>query len=104
GYQTTTSYPAFLAQLIAGAVLQGLGVGMLLIVICGAGEILYRQRQPQQLAIPKIWTRRALASKRVFRSFILGYTLVAFFLAYQVVFYMVAARFCAWAPADVPSD
>ena len=104
GYSTTTSYPAFIAQMIAGSLLQGVGVGMLLIVICGAGEVLYRERQPRELAIPKLWTPRALASKRVFRSFILGYTLVAFFLAYQVVFYMVAARFGAWSPADVPYD
>ena len=104
GYSTTTSYPAFLAQMIAGSLLQGVGVGMLLIVVCGAGEVLYRESQPQQLAIPRIWTPRALASKRVFRSFILGYTLVAFFLAYQVVFYMIAARFGAWSPADVPYD
>lgn len=103
-YSTTSSYPAFIAQMIAGALLQGVGVGMLLIVICGAGEVLYRERQPENLAIPRLWTRRSLASKRVFRSFVLGYTLVAFFLAYQVVFYMVAARFGAWSPAEVPYD
>ena len=104
GYSTTSSYPAFIAQMIAGSLLQGIGVGMLLIVICGAGEVLYREQQPRELAIPKLWNPRALASRRVFRSFILGYTLVAFFLAYQVVFYIVAGRFGAWSPADVPYD
>lgn len=104
GYDTTTSYPAFVASMIAGALLNGLGMGILLMVICASGEVLYRQRLPEQLALPRLWTRRALASKRVFRSFVLGYALVAFFLAYQVVFYLVAGHFGAWAPAEIPYD
>ncbi len=103
-YDTTTSYPAFVAQVVVVTILQSVGTAMLLIVICGSGEVLYRQRLPQHLAIPKLWTPRALASKRVFLSLVLGYSLVAFFIAYQVAFYLIAARYGAWAPADVPYD
>jgi membrane protease YdiL (CAAX protease family) len=104
-YDTTTSYPAFLAQLaLLGGVIPAIGTGMLLVVICGAGEVLYRDRLPGQLAIPRLWTPKALASKRVFLSLILGYTLVPLFIAYQVVFYLAARRIGAWAPAEVPYD
>lgn len=103
-YDTTTSYPAFLARVIINALLRGIGFGMLLVVIVGSGEVLYRERLPQHLAIPKLWQRRALASKRVFESFIVGYALVAFFLGYQVAFYLIAEKFGAWAPAEVPYD
>ncbi|HUP48802.1 MAG TPA: type II CAAX endopeptidase family protein [Thermoanaerobaculia bacterium] len=104
GYDTTTSYPAFIAQLVLVVLIQSIGSAMLLIVICGAGEVLYRQRLPQHLAIPRLWTRRALASRSVFLSLVLGYTLVGFFIAYQVTFYIVAAELGAWAPADIPYD
>jgi membrane protease YdiL (CAAX protease family) len=103
-YDTTTSYPAFLAQLIIVTAVQSIGSAMLLVVICGAGEVLYRQRLPQHLAVPRLWTPRALSSKRVFESLILGYTLVGVFIAYQVAFYVGASKFGAWAPADVPYD
>ncbi|HUP45913.1 MAG TPA: CPBP family glutamic-type intramembrane protease [Thermoanaerobaculia bacterium] len=101
-YDTTTSYPAFLAQLLLITAIQSVGSAMLLIVICGAGEVLYRERLPRHLAIPRLWTVRALASKRVFQSLILGYTLVGLFIAYQVAFYVAAAELGAWAPADIP--
>jgi membrane protease YdiL (CAAX protease family) len=104
GYDTTTSYPAFLARVIISALLQGVGVAMLLAVLVGSGEVLYRERLPQHLAIPRLWQRRALASKSVFLAFVIGYTLVAFFLAYQVAFYLIAEKFGAWAPAEVPYD
>lgn len=104
GYNTTSSYPAFLAQTIFSALMQGLGVGMLLVVIVGTGEVLYRERLPGQLAIPRLWSKRVFTSKRVFLSFVIGYALVAFFLAYQVVFYLVAERFGAWSPAEIPYD
>ena len=103
-YDTTMSFAAFIAQFGVSIVLQAFGTAMMLVVICGAGEVLFRERSPNQIAIPKIWNRRALTSKRVFLSFILGYTLVAFFLAYQVVFYLVASKFGAWSPMEVPYD
>ena len=103
-YDTTTSYAAFIGQLIFFAAIESLGTAMLLIVMCGAGEVLYRERLPQHLAIPRLWTRKAVASKRVFLSLILGYALVPLFIAYQVVFYLVAQRFGAWAPAEVKYD
>jgi membrane protease YdiL (CAAX protease family) len=103
-YDTTTSYPAFLGGLLLQAVIQSLGMAVLLIVICGAGEVLYRERLPNQLAIPRLWTPRALSSRRVFLSMIRGYALVPLFMAYQVVFYLVGHRFGAWAPAEVPYD
>ncbi len=103
-YDTTTSYPAFVARVILNGLLSGVGLAMLLMVIVGAGEVLYRERLPQHLAIPRLWQRKSLASKRVFLSFVLGYALVAFFLAYQVAFYLIAEKFGAWSPAEVPYD
>jgi membrane protease YdiL (CAAX protease family) len=104
GYPTTASYPAHLAQYLGLSLLSSGGTAMMLVVICGAGEVLYRRRLPKQLAMPLIWNRRALTSKRVFRSLILGYTLVPLFIAYQVLFYLTAKRFGAWSPADTPYD
>jgi membrane protease YdiL (CAAX protease family) len=104
GYDTTNSYPAFLAQFAFGAILQGVGVAMLLVVIVGAGEVMFRGRFPKQLSFARIWSPRALTSKRVFLSFIIGYTLVAFFMCYQTAFYLIADKFGAWAPAEVPYD
>ncbi|HEY2321526.1 MAG TPA: CPBP family intramembrane glutamic endopeptidase, partial [Thermoanaerobaculia bacterium] len=104
-YDTTTSFPAFIAQYAVFYVaMPAFGTAMLLVVLCGAGEVLFRERSPQQIAIPRIWSFRALGSKRVFRSFVLGYTLVPFFLAYQVVFYIIASKFGAWSPLEVPYD
>src|SRR3954447_5631869 len=104
GYNTTESYPAFLARFGFGSLLQGVGVAMMLIVVVGAGEVLFRERLPNKLSVARIWNRRALTSKRVFLAFIVGYTLVAFFLGYQVAFYLIADKFGAWAPAEVPYD
>ncbi|HEY2093119.1 MAG TPA: CPBP family glutamic-type intramembrane protease [Thermoanaerobaculia bacterium] len=104
GYDTATSFAAFIAQFAVSTVLQAFGTAMFLAVLAGAGEVLFRERSPQQIAIPRIWSTRALGSKRVFLAFILGYTLVAFFLAYQVIFYIVASKFGAWSPMEVPYD
>lgn len=104
-YQTTQSYGAFLAQFVFVNILLGaFGMAMLLMVIAGAGEVLYREHAPRQLALPRIWSMRGLRSKRVFRSFVLAYTLVGIFFAYQVLFYIVASRFGAWSPIEVPYD
>jgi len=103
-YDTTTTYSAFIARVVFNAIIGGLGVAMLLSVMVGSGEVLYRERLPQHLAISRVWQRKALASKRVFLSFVIGYALVAFFLAYQIAFYLIAEKFGAWSPAEVPYD
>ncbi len=104
GYETTESFAAFVAKYFLGILMSGFGLAMFLVVLTGAGEPLYRERLPRHLALPRLWTRRALTSKRVFRSFVLGYSMVAFFLAYQVAFYLIAGKFGAWSPAEVPYD
>jgi len=104
GYNTTDSYPAFLARFGFGAVVQGIGMAVMLVVLVGAGEVLFRERLPKQLSIARIWNRSALTSKRVFLAFVIGYTLVAFFMGYQVAFYLIADKFGAWSPAEVPYD
>src|SRR5712691_2628845 len=93
-----------MARVVLSEIVGGLGVARFLAVMVGSGEVLYRERLPQHLAIPRLWQRKALASKRVFLSFVIGYTLVAFFIAYQVAFYLIADKFGAWSPADVPYD
>jgi membrane protease YdiL (CAAX protease family) len=104
-YDTAMTYPAFLARVLLGAfLLSGIGAALLIALVVGSGEVMYRERLPQHLAIPRLWQRKALASKRVFLSFVIGYTLVAFFLAYQVAFYLIAEKFGAWSPAEVPYD
>jgi membrane protease YdiL (CAAX protease family) len=103
-YDTTTSYPAFLGGILFQSAVQSFGMAVLLIIICGAGEVLHRERLPKQLAMPRLWTPKALSSRRVFLSMVLGYALVPLFMAYQVIFYLVSHRFGAWAPAEVPYD
>ena len=54
------------------------------------------------LACRRLLAARASRRRASSRASLLGYALAAFFFAYQAVFYVVAARFGAWAPADVP--
>jgi membrane protease YdiL (CAAX protease family) len=104
-FDTTSSYGVFLARIILVKAIGGsMAVAIGLAMTVGCGEVLYRERLPQHLAIPRLWQRKALASKRVFLSFVIGYALVAFFIAYQVAFYLIAEKFGAWSPAEVPYD
>src|SRR5262249_5527113 len=63
---------------------------------------IYRERFPQHPALSRAFTPRGIQTKGFFKAVVLGYALAAFFFAYQAVFYVVAGRFGAWAPADVP--
>jgi hypothetical protein len=74
-----------------------------LLVVCGVRAGLVSRAPPATSGDPRLWTRKALGSKRVFLSLILGCARAA---VHRVPgrLYLVAGKFGAWAPADVPYD
>jgi len=104
GYDTTASWSGFLTREILLAVLISVGQGIMIFFITAAAETLYRERYGDKMALPLMFTFRALRTKSAFKNILLGVTLTSFFLAYQIVFYLVAGRFGAWSPSDVPYD
>jgi len=104
GYPTTDSYGSFLSQQFLEALLSALGSGGLLFVLIAGAETLYREALPTQISLGNLFRPRGLRTKRFFLGLILGITLAGIFIAYQTVFYIVAYRFGAWSPAEVPYD
>jgi membrane protease YdiL (CAAX protease family) len=103
-YPTTDSYGSFLSQQFLGALLSALGSGGLLFVLIAGAETLYREALPNQISLGNLFRPRGLRTKRFFLGVILGIALAGIFIAYQTAFYIVAYRFGAWSPADVPYD
>lgn len=101
-YDTTQSFTAFVATAILKALMAGVLVGAWVGLFAAGGEPLYRRRFPGLASLRRFFTGAGVGSRGFFRGILLGYALTAFFMAYQAVFYVVAARFGAWAPADIP--
>jgi len=101
-YETTQGWGAFLGQVVVGQLGGSVLLGVVVALLVAAGEPLYRERYPERHALGRIFSRRGVQSRAFFRGILLGYALAAFFMAYQVIFYLVAEKFGAWAPADVP--
>jgi membrane protease YdiL (CAAX protease family) len=101
-YDTAESWSGFLATALLGDLAGAIALGAALFLLVCAGEPLYREAHPRLPALTRILSARGLRSKRFFRGVLLGYAMTAFFFAYQVVFYLVADRFGAWAPAEIP--
>ncbi len=101
-YDTADAWAGFLTMSLLADVAGAAALGAVLFLLVGAGEPLFRETYPGQPALGRILSLRGLRSKRFFRGLLLGYAMTALFFAYQVVFYIVAERFGAWAPADVP--
>ena len=101
-YDTASPLSAYMTNQILLGVLAAIATGAGIALVVAAAEPIYRERFPRQLSLSGAFSARGIQSKAFLRSVVLGYALVAFFMAYQAVFYVVAARFGAWAPADVP--
>jgi membrane protease YdiL (CAAX protease family) len=102
GYPTTDSYGSFLSRQFLNALISALGAGGLLFVLTAGAEPLYREMMGDKISLGNLFTMRGLRTKRFFLGAILGITLTGIFIAYQTAFYIVAFRFGAWSPADVP--
>jgi hypothetical protein len=103
-YDTASPLSSELAKRIVFGILGAVGIGAGIAVVVAAAEPIYRERFPNQLSLSGLFSARGMRSKRFFLGLLLGYALTAFFFAYQAVFYVVAAKFGAWAPAEIPYD
>jgi membrane protease YdiL (CAAX protease family) len=101
-YETSSPLSSHLTRELVLGILGAIATGAAIAVVVAGAEPIYRERFPRQLSLSGMFSRRGLRTKRFFRGVLLGYALTAFFFAYQAVFYVVAARFGAWAPADIP--
>ncbi|HEV8611534.1 MAG TPA: CPBP family intramembrane glutamic endopeptidase [Thermoanaerobaculia bacterium] len=101
-YDTSSPLSSHLTKELVLGLLAAVATGAGIAVIVAAAEPVYRERFREHLSLSGMFSRRGLRTKRFFLSVVLGYALTAFFFAYQAVFYVVAARFGAWAPAETP--
>jgi hypothetical protein len=101
-YKTESPLSSYLTNQLVFGILEAVAIAALIAILVAAAEPIYRERFPSQLSLKGMFSRRGLRTKRFFLSIVLGYALTAFFFAYQAVFYVVAARLGAWAPADIP--
>ena len=102
GYPTTDGYGSFVMQKLLQALLEALAWGGALFIIAAGAEVLYREAFPGKVSLGRLFSLRGLRTKRFFLGAILGVTLCAIFIAYQTIFYIVAYKYGAWSPADVP--
>ncbi len=100
-YDTASPLSSHLASQLVLGILGAIATGAGIACVIAAAEPPYREAFRSQMSLSKIFSLRGLRSRRFLRGVLLGYALVAFFCAYQAVFYVVAAHFGAWAPADV---
>ena len=103
-YPTTDSYGSFMARHIMQILLTAFASGSLLFVLTAGAEPLYRQYFKSRVSLGHLFSVRGLRTKSFFKGAVLGLTLTGVFVAYQIVFYMLAYRMGAWSPADVPYD
>ena len=101
-YPTTDSYSSFMMRQLLNGVISALGAGGLLFVLTAGAEAVYREMFPGKVSLGNLFRVRGLRTKRFFLGAVLGITLCAIFIAYQTAFYIVAYRYGAWSPADVP--
>ena len=104
GYDTNISYSSFVFGQIAEALAISVSSALLVVAAIVPGEPLYRAALPDRLRLGITFRLPGVRSRAFFRSCAIGLCLAAVSIGYQVVFYIVAGHFGAWAPQDVQYD
>ncbi len=102
GFDTTSSYGSFVARSLLSAALGALSFGGIILLLTACAEPIYRQAYPQHLSISRMFSWAAIRSRSFFIASVVGITLTFVFFAYEIGFYLLANRFGAWAPAEIP--
>lgn len=101
GYDTNTSYASFFIKWIFGGLAIGFFTAVTVVLPFLAGEPLYRRDHPQWLRLAKAFTAKGIRTKEFFRASVIGLSMAAFHIGFVVFFYMIAAKFGAWAPQEL---
>ncbi|MBZ5627459.1 MAG: CPBP family intramembrane metalloprotease [Acidobacteriia bacterium] len=102
GYDTNSSYPSFVVQHLALAIVGSLALGLMVALTVAAGEPLYRWSQPEQLRLNVAWTLPGIRTKEFFRSCVVGLGMAAGHIGFVVLFYFLGSKVGVWAPQDIP--
>lgn len=102
GYRTTDSFPSFVSGYMIENLLAAVGMGALIFLLLASTEPVYRDAFPQFISLRRYFSWHGLRTRAFFLANVVGIALTFFFFAYQTVFYLVADKLGAWAPADVP--
>ncbi len=100
-YDTTESYSSFVGMQIFSSLTSGIGLGMMLVLLFGAGEFLYRQDYPSRQYFPTFFTRSGSRTRNFFHATIMGYLLAGFHIGFVVMFYIMGEKLGAWSPTQV---
>jgi membrane protease YdiL (CAAX protease family) len=101
GYPTTDSYSSFIASYAAVSIFGALGWGAAIFLIVAGSEPVYRENFPGLISLRRYLSWKGLRTRSFLMANIVGIGLTFFFFAYQTIFYLVANKLGAWAPADV---
>lgn len=100
-YDTTQSYSSFVGMQIVQSLITGIGLGMMLVLLFGAGEYLYRRDYPMRQYIPSYFTKGGSRTRSFFQATLMGYLLAGFHIGFVVLFYVVTEKLGAWSPTQV---
>ena len=101
-FDTTGTFGSFLAQGVLRAAALALAIGLAIAFIVAGGEPEYRRWYGGHIRQSKQFLPEGLRTKRFLTGSAIGVAMTALFVAYQSVFYVVAERFGAWSPAQIP--
>lgn len=96
GYDTAISTANFTMQQLVMAVIQFVGMGVLLTVSFMAAESLTRRAFPNHVQLWRSWDPGVAGSRTVAGMTVAGYLLVAVFFAYDVALYLFANSTLGW--------
>ncbi len=102
GFDTASTYSSFVSRQVLVAFLNALVYAAAIFGLTAGAEPVYRRFFPGQLSISRMFSWQAIRTRSFLRGSLAGITLTFFFFAYEIGFYLLANRFGAWAPADVP--
>ena len=101
GYPTQQPLSSFYAGQVIGAIIGALALAGVIALIGAAGETVYRQGHPGQVAPRKLFSAASLRSKSYFEASVVGYAIPMIMLGYEVVFYLLGRKVGVWAPAGI---